>query len=219
MPESLKDSVKAEVNRLLEQNVIRLSTSRWSSPTLMIQKNNGSWHFCVDYCKLNSVTHRDAHPLPRIDATFDSLASCKYFTTLDLASVYWQVALEESDKEKTAFSTLQGHYEFNVMSFGLTNAPATFQRLMECVLTRLTNEQCLIYLDDIIVFSSSFVEYLQQLRNIFVVLHQACLQLKLSKSTIASTTAHYLGHVVSTTGVKPDLYKIYKSSIAVCGPN
>ena len=133
---------------------------------------------------------------------------CKYFTTLDLASGYWQVSLKESDKEKTAFSILQGHYEFNVMPFGLTNAPATFQRLMECALAGLTNEQCLIYLVDIIVFSSSFVEHLQRLRNSFAALCQARLQLKLSKCTFASTTVHYLGHVVSAIGVKPDPHKV-----------
>ena len=208
VPESLKDTVKAEVNRMLEHNVIRPSTSPWSSPIVMVRMNDGSWHFYVDYRKLNLVTHRDAYPLPRTDATLDSFAGCKYFTTLDLASGYWQVTLEESDKEKTAFSTLQGHYEFNVMPFGLTNAPATFQRFMECALAGLTNEQCLIYLDDIIVFSSSFVEHLQRLRNIFVALRQARLQLKLSKCTFASTTVYYLGHVVSATGVKPDPHKI-----------
>ena len=85
----------------------------------------------MDYSKLNSVTHRDAYPLPRIDATLDSLAGSTYFTTLDLASGYWQVKIEDQDKEKTAFSTPNGHFEFNVMSIGLTNAPATFQHLME----------------------------------------------------------------------------------------
>ena len=158
----------------------------------MVRKNDGSRHFCVDYRKLNSVTHHDAYPLPRIDATLDSLAGYKYFTTLDLASGYWQVALEESDKGKAAFSALQEHYEFYVMPFGLTNAPATFQRFMEYALAGLTNEQCLIYLDNIIVYSSPFVG----------------LQLKLSKCTFASTTVHYLGHVVSAIEMKPDPHKI-----------
>ena len=100
-------------------------------------KKDGSWHFCIDYRKLNTVTCRDAYPLPRIDSTLDSLADATYFTTLDLASGYWQVAVEENGKEKTVFSTAEGHFEFNVMLFGLTNAPATFQRLMECVLAGL----------------------------------------------------------------------------------
>ena len=140
---------------MLKDGIIRPSSSPWSSPVVMVKKKDGSWHFCVDYRKVNSVTHKDAYPLPRIDATLDYLAGSTYFTTLDLASGYWQVEVNGQDKQKTAFSTETGHYEFNVMPFGLTNAPATFQRLMECVLTGLTTEQCLIYLDDIIVFSKS----------------------------------------------------------------
>ena len=115
VPEALKETIESEVTRMLEQSVIRPSASPWSSPVVMVRKNDGSWRFCVDYRKLNSVTHRDAYPLPRIDATLDLLSGCKYFTTLNLASGYWQVALEESDKEKTAFSTPQGYFEFNVM--------------------------------------------------------------------------------------------------------
>jgi len=149
---------------------------------------------------LNEVTHQDAYPLPRIDATLDSLSRCQYFTTLDLASGYWQVAVEESDKEKTAFSTMNGHFEFNVMLFGLTNAPATFQRLMECVLAGLTYEQCLIYLDDVIVFNSSFDEHLRRLRNAF----NALRKLKLSKCSFTCTEVSYLGHIVSARGITPN---------------
>ena len=129
-----------------------------------MRKKDGSWRLCFDFRKLNSVTHRDAYPLPRIDATLDSLAGAKFFTTLDLASGYWQVELEEEDKEKTAFTTPQGLFKFNVMPFVLTNAPATFQRLMECVLAGLTPEHSLIYLDDIIIFSATFQEHLSRLR-------------------------------------------------------
>ena len=110
------------------------SQSLWSSPTVMVRKKDGSWRFCVDFRKVNSMTHRDAYPLPRIDFTLDTLKGSTLFTTLDLASGYWQVEVKEEDKEKTAFSTEKGHYEFNKMPFGLTNAPATFQHLMECVL-------------------------------------------------------------------------------------
>ena len=119
-----------EVQAMLKQGVIRPSTSPWSSTVVLVWKKDGSWRFCVDYRKVNSVTHRDAFPLPRIDATLDSLTGSVFFTTLDLASGYWQVELDDDSKEKTAFSTPSG---FNVMPFGLTNAPATFQRLMEWV--------------------------------------------------------------------------------------
>ena len=108
----------------------------------------------------------------------DSLAGATYFTTLELASGYGQVAVEEQDKEKTALSTAGSHFKFNVMPFGLTNAPATFQRFMECVLAGLVGEQCLIYLDNIIVFSSMFQEPLQHLSGVFQVLNDAGLQLK-----------------------------------------
>ena len=112
---------------MLENKVIRPSTSPWSSPIIMVRKNDGSWRFCIDFRKLNSVTHKDAYPLPRIDETLESFAGSTIFSTLDLASGYWQVELEEPDKEKTAFSTTEGHFEFNVMPFGLTNAPSSFK--------------------------------------------------------------------------------------------
>ena len=107
---------------------------------------------------MNAVTQKDAYPLPRIDSTLDS-SGAQFFSTLDLASGYWEVA--EEDKEKTAFSSPKGHFEFNVMLFGLTNAPATFQRLMECTLAGLTPEECLTYLDDVIVYSSTFDDHLE----------------------------------------------------------
>ena len=173
LPEALKETVQTEVQHMLESNIIRPSASPWSSPVVMVRKKDGTWRFCIDYRKLNVATHWDAYPLPRIDATLDSLTGCQYFTTLDLASGYWQVAMDESDKEKTAFSTMNGHFEFNVMPFGLTNAPATFQRLMECVLAGLTYEQCLIYLDDVIVFSSTFDEHLCRNRNVLAALREA----------------------------------------------
>ena len=200
----LKDTIDKEVTKMLQQGIVQPSTSPWSSPVVMVKKRDGTWRFCIDYRKLNAVTHQDAYPLPRIDETLDSLAGSTYFTTLDLAAGYWQVGIEECDKEKTAFSTRRGHFEFNVMPFGLTNAPATFQCLMECVLAGLTGEQCLIYLDDIIVFSSTFDEHLQRLANVFAALRGAGLKLKPSKCFFAQKEVHYLGYVISTAGVSPD---------------
>ena len=144
LPESLKETVQTEVQHMLENNIIRPSASLWSFPVVMVCKKDGTWHFCIDNRKLNLATHRDVYPLPRIDATLDSLAGCRYFTTLDLAFDYWQVAVEESDKEKTAFSTMNGHFEFNVTPFCLINIPATFQRHMVCLLPGFTYERCSI---------------------------------------------------------------------------
>ena len=205
---TLKETVDKEGTKMLENRIIRPSASPWSSPVVMVKKQDGTWRFCIDYRKLNAVTHQDAYPLPRIDETLDSLSGSTYFTTLDLAAGYWQVGIKECDKEKTAFSTRSGHYEINMMLFGLTNAPATFQRLMECVLACLTGEQCLIYLDDIIVFSSTFEEHLTRLSNVFIVLRKAGLKLKPSICFFVQKEVHYLGHVVSAAGVSPDPAKV-----------
>lgn len=152
------------------------------------------------------MIRRDAYPLPQIDATLDALAGAQYFTTLDLASGYWQVELEENAK-KTAFSTPFGHFEFDVMPFGLTNAPTTFQRFMDCVLAGLSPEQCLIYLDDIIL-SQTFRENLQRLSNVLQDIRNDGLKLQGSKCEFACKEAHNLGHIVSEAGIAPDPDKI-----------
>ena len=152
----------SEVDRMLDHNAICPSTSLWSFPVVMVLKPDGSWRFCIDYRKLYSIMHYDSYPLPQIDSTLDSLKVATYFATLDLTSGYWQVDMAKDNKEKMAFSTPQGHFEFNVMHFGLTNALATFQRLMECVLAELSGEECLIYLNDVIVVNVLFKEHLER---------------------------------------------------------
>lgn len=208
LPVALKNTVDEEVTRMLHNGIVQRSASPWSSPVVMVKKKDGTWRFCVDYWKLNALTHQDTYPLPRIDETLDMLSGATYFTTLDLASGYWQVEVEEHNKEKTAFSMTSGHYEFNVMPFGLTNAPATFQHLMECVLAGLKGEQCLIYLDDIIVFSGTFQEHLKRLSNVFSALRVAGLKLKPKKCYFAQKEVAYLGHIVSGTSVSPNKTKI-----------
>ena len=193
---------------MLHQGVIRESNSPWSSPVVMVKKKDSSWRFCINFRKLNERTVKDAYPLPRIDETLEALAGSRFFSTLDLASGYWQVEVEEKDRGKTAFSTREGHYEFNVMPFGLTNAPSTFQRLMECVLAGMTYEQCLIYLDDIIVFSTSFEQRLQRLRTVFELLEKAGLKLKGKKCHFVQSKIRYLGHIVSKEGIQADPEKL-----------
>ena len=207
LPESLKAVVHKELESMQNKGVVRPSCSPWASPMVLIRKKDGKWRFCVDYRKLNSVTERDAFPLPRVDATLDSLAGSKLFTTLDLASGYWQVEVLEEDKSKTAFPTPYGLFEFNVMPFGLTNAPATFQRLMQCVLAGLSPEQCLTYIDDVIVFSASFEQHLTRLRAVLERIAKAGLRLKTAKCQFVQRQVKYLGHVVSEQGIEPDPQK------------
>ena len=136
---------------MLQRGIISLSSSPWASPLVLVQKKDGSMRYCVDYRQLNSVTRKDAYPIPRIDETLDTLAGSCIFTTLDLLSGYWQVEVQPEDREKTAVCTPDGLIEFNVMPFVLCNAPATFQRLMNLVLAGLHWQSCLVYLDDIII--------------------------------------------------------------------
>ena len=131
---------------------------------VLVKKKNGKLRFCVDYRHLNAVTKKDAYPLPRIDDIFDSLTDAKWFLSLDLASGYWQVGMSAADCEKTAFTTKFGTFEFNVMPFSLTNAPATFQRLMDVVMREAIGKFVLVYLDDINIYSKTFEKHLQHLQ-------------------------------------------------------
>ena len=144
---------------MLEQGVVYPSKSPWASPIVLVKKKDGSTRFCVDYRRLNSDTRPDVYPLPQIEDSLALLSQSKYFTTLDLASGYWQVKMDQESREKTTFVTHVGLFEFDVMPFGLCNAPATFQRLMSMVLAGLIPESCLTYLDDIIVVGRTFEEH------------------------------------------------------------
>ena len=192
------------MEKMLEQGLVEPSHSPWSSPVVLVEKNDGSKRFCVDYRRLNSVTKMDVFPLPRIDDTLDSLAQSKYFTALDLASGFWQVKINPESQEKTAFVTHSGLYEFRVMPFGLCNSPVTFQRLMENVLAGLTKKSCMVYIDDVLVIGRTFQEHLGNLREVFQWLRSAGLRLKLNKCLFAGSSVVYLGFVVS----RPDPQKV-----------
>ena len=158
----------AQVQQMLTSAIIRPSNSPWASPLVMVKKKDGSLRFYVDFRYLNAATIKDVHPLSHIDDLLDVLHGACWFSTLDLKSGYWQVPIQERDKEKTAFRTSGGQlFEFNQVLFGLCNAPATFSHLMDRVLAGLHWETCLFYLDDIIVFATTWEEHLDRLRQVF----------------------------------------------------
>ena len=194
---------------MLDAGTIRPSQSPYSSNVVLVRKKDGGLRFCIDFRKLNNRTVRDAYTLPRIDDTIDTLLGAKYFSKLDLRSGYWQVEIKEEDRQATAFTVgNMGFYECNRMAFGLTNAPATFQRLMERCMGDLNLKECLIFLDDILIFSESFEEHLNRLEAVFSRLRQHGLKLKASKCEFFKDRVRYLGHVVSQSGVETDPDKI-----------
>lgn len=204
LPEHMNAEVDKHVKDMLENNVIEPSNSPWASRVVLVKKKDGSTRFCVDYRRLNAITEKDAYPIPRIDETLDQLVGCKWFSTLDLHSGYWQIEMDPKDKPKTAFVTRNGLYHFNVMPFGLCNAPATFERLMETTLAGLQWDICLIYLDDIIVYAKTFEEMNRNLSRVFEKLAAAGLKLKAKKCTLFAQSVEYLGHVVSEHGISTD---------------
>ena len=208
LPYAYREEANRQTAEMLEQGIIRPSTSAWSSPIVLVKKKGGELRFCVDYRKLNSVTIGHAHPLPRIDDILDSLGDSKLFSCLDLKSGYWQLSVNEADRHKTAFVTQSGLYEFNRMPFGLSMACATFQRTMEIVLAGLTYDICLCYLDDVIVFGRSLAEHCNRLESVLLRLREHNLRVKLTKCKFVAPKVHYLGHVISQTGIQPDPQKI-----------
>ena len=207
-PLGMKNVVKEELDKMTKQGVIEPSSSAWASPIVLVKKKDGSIRFCVDYRKLNSITTKDAYPLPRIEDNLDALKGAKFFSTLDLISGYWQVEMAPEDKEKTAFCTKYGLFQFKVMPFGLSNAPGTFERLMETVLRGMQWERAVLYLDDIIVFSDSVEEHLKRLEEILQRLRAANLMLKPSKCHFFKRQVEFLGHIVSQDGDSTDPHKV-----------
>lgn len=200
--------VDAQVKSLLDKNLIQPAQSAWSSPVVLVKRKDGKWRFCIDYRRLNAVTQPDVFPLPRIDESLEALSGSKYFSTLDLISGYWQVPLSKEAKDKSTFITRNGLWSWNVLPFGLTSAPATFQRLMENVLHGLHWKTLLLYLDDIIVIAPDFDSHLLRLEEVFQRLRLAGLKLKPSKCFLMQEEVKYLGHVVSNKGVSTDPHKI-----------
>ena len=189
---------------MLKRGLRQASTSPCASPVVLVTKKDGSTRFCIDYRGLNNLTVKDAYPLPRIDDYLDTLSSGKWFCTMNLMSGYWQIEMAPEDIPKTAFTPSQGLHEFKVMPFGLTNAPPTFERLMEGVLRGLQWEECLVYIDDIIIAAASVPQALQRMEHVFQRLQVAGLKLKPTKCSFFCKSVKFLGHVVSEQGFHMD---------------
>lgn len=208
-----RQEVRDQISKMLDQNIIRPSESAWSSPIWIVPKKADAsgkvkWRLVVDFRKVNEKTIDDKYPIPNITDVLDKLGKCQYFTTLDLASGFYQVEMDPSDVHKTGFNVENGHYEFLRMPMGLKNSPSTFQRVMDNVLRGLQNEICLVYLDDIIVFSTSLQEHIINLDKVFKRLRESNFKIQMDKSEFLKLETEFLGHIICKEGVKPNPNKI-----------
>ncbi|XP_063390383.1 uncharacterized protein LOC134676003 [Cydia fagiglandana] len=205
-----KEIMKAEIEKMLREGIIEECESAWTSPAVLVPKKNNTVRFCADYRKLNSVTKTDNYPLPLIDELLQSTGRHCYISTIDLRSGYWQVSVNPADRDKTSVITPFGTYRFVRMPFGLKNAPATFQRLMDKFKSgaSLQNTTVLAYLDDLLVISDSFEKHLQDLQLVFDRLRQFGLRANREKCVFACKEVKYLGHLITPDGIKPDNGKI-----------
>ena len=206
-PLNKREVIDKTVDEMLDAGIISRSRSPWSFPVVIVDKKDGSKRFCVDFRKLNQVTKRNSYPLPVIDDILALLGNSKYFSSLDLKSGYWQVSMNEHDKEKTAFACHRGLFEFNVMPFGLSNAQAVFQELMAVVLQGI-GMFAIAYLDDILVFSPTLEDHLRHLDIVFDRLRQHDLKLKLKKCGFLKSETQYLGFIINKDGIKPEPKKV-----------
>ena len=202
---------------MLDAGVIRPSNSPWCNTVVLVRKKDGSLHFCINFRRLNSLTVKDSHPLPRICETLESLAGTAHYTTIDMNSGFWQVPMDKESKQYTAFTLgSMGLYECESMPFGLCNTPPAFQRLMLNCLGELNLTYCLIYLDDVIIFSRTEEEHLERMRVVFDRFREHGLKLKPSKCEVFKTEINYLAHHVSKRGVLPSKKNL--EAIAQCPP-
>ncbi|KAA0054678.1 gag protease polyprotein [Cucumis melo var. makuwa] len=213
-PAELKE-LKVQLQELLDKGFIRPSVSPWGAPVLFVKKKNGSMRLCIDYRELNKVTVKNRYPLPRIDDLFDQLQGATVFSKIDLRSGYHQLRIKDEDVLKTAFRSRYGHYEFIVMSFGLTNAPAVFMDLMNRVFREFLDTFVIVFIDDILIYSKTEAEHEEHLRMVLQTLRDNKLYAKFSKCEFWLKQVSFLGHVVSKAGVSVDPAKIEADLVGV----
>ena len=200
--------VREQLKELLDKGFIQPSVSPYGAPILFVKKKDGTLRMCVDYRALNSITIKNCYPLPRIDELLDRLHGAKVFSKIDLRSGYHQIRISPEDIPKTAFKTRYGLYEFKVLPFGLCNAPATFQRLMNDVFRKHLDDFVIVYIDDILIFSKDEAEHLEHLEKVFELLREHKLYGKPSKCEFATPSCTFLGHVISRDGICPEISKV-----------
>lgn len=198
---------------MLEQGIIRKSNSPYNSPLWIVPKKLDNskvkkWRIVIDYRKLNEISIEDKFPIPNIESILDKLGRSQYFTTVDLAKGFHQIMVKDTDQKKTAFSTPLGHFEYIRMPFGLKNAPATFQRLINSVLRESINKICVVYLDDILIFSTSIQEHMNNINQIFRALRKANLKIQIDKCNFFNKETEFLGHILTRIGIKPNPKKV-----------
>ncbi|KAK5854605.1 hypothetical protein PBY51_004785 [Eleginops maclovinus] len=213
LPEHKRKIVQAELQAMLEMGVIEESTSDWCCPVVLVHKPDGSIRFCVDYRRVNEVSKFDAYPMPRVDELLDRLGTARFYTTLDLTKGYWQIPLSPESKEKTAFSTPYGLYQFVTLPFGLFGAPATFQRLMDRVL-RPHSAYAAAYLDDVIIHSETWGQHMQQVGAVLESLRQAGLTANPKKCAVGRREVRYLGYHLGGGQVRPQIERT--AAISAC---
>jgi hypothetical protein len=201
-PKTFEGEEEKYLNDQLKAGVITPSKSSWASPVVLVRKKDQTVRWCIDYRKMNALTVKDAYPLPRIDMCLDCLSSASIFSAMDLQSGYWQLEIAESDRDKTAFISNHGLYEYVKMPFGLCNALSTFQRCIELILRGLQWKTLLIYIDDIVIYSSNMEDHIRALDEVLGCLSKAGLKLKPSKCDFFKNEVLYLGHVISDKWVK-----------------
>ena len=210
IPFGLEEKVDNLIQELSDKNIIRPSESPWNAPLVIIPKKNGDLRLTVDFRKLNSITKRPIFPIPDANQLFDTLKGSVLFSTLDLSSGYYNIPMKAEDISKTAFSTRTNHWEFVRMPMGICSAPSTFQRLMHKIFEKEKWYECLIYLDDILVFAESVEDHIQRLRTIFCRIRESGVKLSPTKCKFMKPEVSYLGHTISSEGVKTDKKKTEK---------